>query len=162
MFKKGQTQQIFVWIFVVVVAGLILFFGIRLLKQTSDLKDEVVVGKFFNDLDKKLEQYFFLDKGSNGRENFLLPNGVEWVCFVDGNFPDWRNYGFVDAEDRKLIEDLSNFGNVFVGPFGLYENNRIKTEVDLKLEDGVFCKRASGGLVLDLENEGVVEGVSIK
>ena len=58
--KRGQTQEIFVWLFVLIVAGAILFFGIKLIKKSEGLKDEVLVVKFFNDLDKKLSQYYFL------------------------------------------------------------------------------------------------------
>ena len=47
--KRGQTQEIFVWLFVLIVAGAILFFGIKLIKKSEGLKDEVLVVKLFND-----------------------------------------------------------------------------------------------------------------
>ena len=58
MKKRGQTQEIFTWIFVIIVAVAILFFGIKLLKNTNELKDDVLIIKFFDDLDKKLKQYY--------------------------------------------------------------------------------------------------------
>ena len=81
--KRGQTQQIFVWLVVLVVAVSILFFGIKLIKKAEGLKDEVLIIDFFNDLDKKLSQYYYLDKGSSGEERFLLPNDVKKVCFTN-------------------------------------------------------------------------------
>ena len=47
MLNKGQTQQIFVWLVVLVIAVSILFFGIKLIKKTEDLKDDALIVKFF-------------------------------------------------------------------------------------------------------------------
>ncbi|MBI2105661.1 hypothetical protein HYT56_02370 [Candidatus Woesearchaeota archaeon] len=159
MLKRGQTQEIFTWIFVIIVAVAILFFGIKLLKNTNELKDGVLVVKFFNDLDKKLSQYYFLDKGSSGEEKFLLPSNVEWICFVN---PDSADSYPPYIEEKILINGLKGFSNVFIGPFGLYEENRFNASTKLYLTDPVCKKISNGVLIINLENEGVKDGIAIK
>jgi len=159
MKKRGQTQEIFTWIFVIIVAVAILFFGIKLLKNTNELKDDVLIIKFFDDLDKKLKQYYFLDKGSSGEEKFLLPNNVEWVCFVNPDSSD-KYPDFV--EEENLINGLKEFSNVFVGPLGLYEENRFNVSTKLFLTNLVCKEVSSGALIINLENLGVRDGIGIR
>ena len=157
--KRGQTQQIFVWLVVLVVAVSILFFGIKLIKKAEGLKDEVLIIDFFNDLDKKLSQYYYLDKGSSGEERFLLPNDVKKVCFTN---PDTLRDNPRDREVHYFFQ-LKDFSNVFIMPNALYENNRFKLETKFKINSNPFCKTAVGGsLSLELENLGVSDGVKIK
>ena len=112
MLKRGQTQQIFVWLVVLVVAVSILFFGIKLIKKTEDLKDDALIVNFFNNLDKKLSQYYFLDKGSSGSEKFLLPSDVKEVCFINSEI-------ITDNPNDQQIHyffQLKDFSDVFVMP----------------------------------------------
>ncbi|MBI2508228.1 hypothetical protein HYV89_04720 [Candidatus Woesearchaeota archaeon] len=165
--KRGQTQEIFVWLFVLIVAAAILFFGIKLIKKSEGLKDEVLIVKLFNDIDKKLSQYYFLDKGSSGEERFLLPRNIEWVCFAKKgaiNF-NYLSRPHVGGEDGKLMRDILGILDegtyVFVGPLNLYENNRFKLNIKIKTE--VLCKEVVNGVLsLDLENKGVSDGIEVK
>ena len=50
--KKGQIQPIFTWIFMLILAVSILFFGIKVVKQGEGLKDEVLLVDFFQNLDE--------------------------------------------------------------------------------------------------------------
>ncbi|MBS3150957.1 hypothetical protein J4443_01085 [Candidatus Woesearchaeota archaeon] len=158
--KRGQTQQIFVWLFVLIVATSILFFGIKLIKKTENLKDDVLVVNFFNDLDKKLSQYYYLDRGSSGEERFLLPGDARWVCFVNetGNFVE----GNVPDNDGGLVDKLKDFSDVFVGPLNLYEENRFNMSTKITLDNNPECfDVANGALTINLKNEGVVKGINI-
>src|SRR3989344_5279159 len=152
MLKRGQTQQIFVWLVVLVVAVSILFFGIKLIKKTENLKDDALVVKFFNDLDKKLSQYYYLDRGSSGEERFLLPGYARWVCFVNetGNFVE----GNVPDNDGGLVDKLKDFSDVFVGPLNLYEENRFNMSTKITLDNNPECfDVANGALTINLKNE---------
>ena len=163
MNKKGQINQIFVWIFVLIVAVSILFFGIKLIRQGEGLKDDVLIIKFFNDLDKKMSQYYYLDKGSKGGEEFFLPTDVKYICFVGDNGFSPSNFdSVVSSADKGLIGELRDYSNVFVGPLNLYKENRIKLETKFMVEDNPFCLRVvNGKLSLTLENEGAKDGVKV-
>ena len=154
MEKRGQTQEIFVWLFVLVVAASILFFGIKLIKKSSDLKDDVLVVKFFNDLDKKLKQYYFLDKGSSGQEKFLLPSDVKEVCFI--------NSEKTISAGNNYFDQLKDFSNVFILPNTLYQENRYNLTTIFSIDNNPECfGLANGVLTINLVNEGVQKGVNI-
>ena len=157
MEKRGQTQEVFVWLFVLVVAASILFFGIKLIKKSEGLKDDVLAVKFFNDLDKKLKQYYFLDKGSSGQENFLLPGDVEEVCFIKNDLVN-------KPEDEKInyFYQLKDFSNVFILPNTLYQENRYNLTTIFSIDNNPECfGLANGVLTINLINEGVQKGVNI-
>ena len=45
--KNGQMQQIFTWIFILILAVTVLFFGIKTVRQGEDFKDEVLLIDFY-------------------------------------------------------------------------------------------------------------------
>lgn len=171
MGKRGQINQIFVWLLVLVVAVAIIFYGIKVIKKSERLKDDVLVLKFFSDLDKKLSQYYYLDVGSKGSERFSLPGNVQYVCFVNGRDFDARNFdSVVGRYDEGLIQalrpdpnDLSKpYSNLFVGPMNLYEENRFKLETKFFLDKNPLCRSISSGILnINFENLGVKQGVKI-
>ena len=164
MLKRGQTQQIFVWLVVLVVAVSILFFGIKLIKKTENLKDDALVVKFFNDLDKKLSQYYYLDRGSSGEERFLLPNDVEEICFINSNIDsesDFTNQ-MISNKDKNYFFQLKEFSNVFIMPNTLYNNNRFNLATKFLIDNNPECFNViNGNLNLNLINEGVAKGINI-
>ena len=168
--KRGQIKQIFVWLLTLVVAVAIIFYGMKVIRGSERLKDDVLVVNFFSDLDKKLSQYYYLDKGSSGRERFTLPSNVQYVCFTNATgrlsdtAPFLKGIGRADYSIVKSLRDLSE-DNVFVGPMDLYEENRYKLDSKISLrEDRIIdCASVSGGILsLSLENEGIKKGVQIK
>lgn len=155
--KRGQTQQIFVWIFVLVVAAAILFFGIKLIKKSESLKDEVLVVRFFQNLDKKLSQYYFLDKGSNGEERFLLPNEVREVCFVKSEM--------ITSSENNYFYQLREFSDVFIKPESLYSENRynLTTKFTFTANSTFKCLNVVNGVLnVEFMNQGANNGVEIK
>lgn len=158
--KRGQTQQIFVWILVLVVAASILFFGIKLIKKSEVLKDEVLIIDFFNKLDKKLSQYYYLDKGSSGEEKFLLPSDVEEICFVNetGNFMQSN----VPGNEGELLDKLKDFSDAFIIPQTVYQQSRYNLTTIFTVDDNPKCFNVvNGALTINLYNEGVSKGVKI-
>lgn len=158
--KRGQTQQIFVWILVLVVAVSILFFGIKLIKKSEGLKDEVLIVRFFDILDKKLSQYYYLDRGSSGEEKFLLPSDVKEICFVNetGAFVVSKVYG----DDGNLIDNLKEYDDVFIVPQILYSTNRYNLTTLFILDNNPECFNVvNGALSINLINEGITKGINI-
>lgn len=101
--KKGQTETIFIWIFIAVVAGLIFIFGFKMIKNITNTGEDVVVVKFFQNFEKKVNDFYYLDEGSQGRESFNLPSWVEKVCFRKGNDLSGGFGVTLDAKTRNLV-----------------------------------------------------------
>ena len=160
--KRGQIKQIFVWLLTLVVAVAIIFYGMKVITSSERLKDDVLVVKFFSDLDKKLSQYYYLDIGSNGQERFTLPSNVQYVCFKEG-VSNWNldDISLVGSYDEGLIKSLED-ANVFVGPMNLYEENRYQLETKISVDKNPKCFDIIGGILrLSIENKGVNDGVQI-
>jgi hypothetical protein len=81
-FKRGQTSQIFTWIFILIVAVSILLFGVKLIKQTKDLSEKASYEVKIEELKDSIEEVFFLDIGSSLNYQLNFPVDVEKVCFV--------------------------------------------------------------------------------
>ena len=162
--KKGQVQVIFTWIFVLILAISILFLGVKLIKQSNELKDEVVLVDFFKNLERKIDNYYYLDKDSSGIEEFILPEGVTKVCFINlGNFN-----GASGIPDEKYMNDFKIYSNVFIFPKEEFKENRAKivlNENDATLffvANTIPCPTVTGGrLRIKLTNDGV-HGVKIE
>ena len=145
--KKGQIQPIFIWIFVLILAVSILFFGFNLIKRGEGFKDEILLVDFFNNLEGKINDYYYLDEGSSGTEEFLLPNGVTDICFVDSDT--------TDAYYKQFKIDDVMYSNVFVEPRTKFEGNRFKIE-NFAVDIDPTCGKVSGGrLQIKLENQGL-------
>ncbi len=161
--KRGQIKQIFVWLLTLVVAAAIIFYGMKVIKSSERLKDDVLVVKFFSDLDKKMSQYYYLDVGSSGQERFTMPSNVQYVCFTDGTI-NW-NPSSIDTAgtyDEDLMESLKEDFNVFIGPMNLYEENRYELTTKFSISNNPKCFDIIGGILrLNFENEGVNKGVQI-
>src|SRR3989344_5165500 len=150
--KNGQMQQIFTWIFILILAVTVLFFGIKIVRQGEDFKDEVLLIDFYKNLEKKINDFYFLDIGSSGREDFILPNGVTRVCFIS---PDY------DVSSDDYMESLKEFSNVFVFPNTEFRENRIKLD-RFFVDTDTTCVIVSGGRVeIKFTNMGV-QGVLIE
>ena len=84
MNKKAINNQIFVYIFAILVIGLILIFGIRTIGQVKIKGDQAEVVKFFNDVDAIVERVYDYDVGSSVTlDKIRVPGVVKRVCFED-------------------------------------------------------------------------------
>jgi hypothetical protein len=168
MTKKGQTQQIFVWVFILIVAVSVLFFGIKVLNQSEDLKDEVLLVDFFKKLDKKMGDFYYLDVDSVGFEEFILPVSATEVCFYDEN----TNLDLM-KDNEKFISTLTEFSDVFVFSEVGFRENRHNLTVKFEAKgiplvpnpdspEKLFCGDVNGGLLrLKFTNQGI-DGVLIE
>lgn len=149
--KRGQVQQIFIWIFVLILATSILFFGIKTVKKGEELKDEVLLVDFFKSLENKINNYYYLDVGSSGVEEFVLPSGVTNVCFIDEDS---------STANEEYINSLKEFSNVFIRPETDFKENRAKID-NFFVDIDILCLPVAGGrLSIRLENKGL-DGVGI-
>lgn len=152
--KKGQIQIIFTWVFILILAGVILFYGIKTIKKTQDLGNEAVIINFFQDFNDKIQLYYSLDTGSSGIEEFKLNNKINYVCFTKND-----NFGSMPSDvDEIYLNNLIPFDNVFIMP-PVYENNRANIN-NLDIQQNPTCIEASGGL-LRIQLRTTVGGVDV-
>ena len=155
--KKGQVRMIFTWIFVLIVAGLILIYGVKVVRNTQKFSEDVVVVNFFKELKNKVDLYYSLDIGSIKKENFKLPAKIKYVCFTEnsaiGTLP-------TDIQDkRSYLEGLREFDNVFLFPL-VYEQSRTNIGSKLDLDKNPKCFSVSGGL-LQIKLQTTEDGVNV-
>ena len=138
---KGQLETIFVWIFVALVAVLVFVYGIKMVKNITDLGEDVKTAKFFQDFEKKVNEFYYLDEGSQKTESFWVPGWVEYVCFrgASGNF----NIKFDDT--TKVFVGINTGKNVFFAPI---TNPEIHMKnVKLLENDRNICAKVDNGNV---------------
>ncbi len=142
--KRGQTQTIFIWIFIAVVAGLIFIFGFKMIGNITSVGEDVKVVKFFQNFEKKVNEYYYLDDGSQGSEEFWLPGWVEYIC-VRGS------EGFTDESmfDNKIKSLVNDDGfqdrNVFFVP--IKDSGMHMKEIDKLGNSNSVCMEVYGGSV---------------
>ena len=147
--KKGQTQTIFIWIFIAIVAGLILIFGFKMIKNISETGEDVAVVNFFQKFEKRVNEFYYLDEGSQGSGEFSLPSWVEYVCVrKSGNYP------FSDQKSLTLISS-ENFEerNVFLIPIK-DSSLHMKRVKNLEGSDGGCFEVVNGRIKIVFINDG--------
>lgn len=154
--KKGQIQPIFTWIFILILAVTVLFFGVKTIKQGEDFKDEILLVDFYKNLEKKINDFYFLDVDSSGREDFLLPNGVTEVCFINEG-----EYSSDGTSKGDYMESLNIFSNVFVFPETKFKENRVKLDKFFVNTNPTCFSVRSGSIEIKFINKGV-DGVLIE
>ncbi|MBU2640009.1 MAG: hypothetical protein KKG75_04895, partial [Nanoarchaeota archaeon] len=145
--RKGQTEQIFVWIFVLILAVSILFFGVKIIRQGEDLKDEVLLVDFFKNLERGVNDFYYLDIWSSGTREFLLPNGVKEVCFTNIT-------GNIGGSYSTYLTSLSSYSNVFVFPETEFRENRYNVTNFVVLSNPECVPVSGGRLKIKLKNIG--------
>lgn len=108
MEKRGQTQQIFTYIFALVVAGLIIGFGYYAITNVLDLFHKVDTIKFNKDFEKQINIYYDFAPGTNGNIKLRTPDGIKAICFVDQGSLNEINYPDV-KETAKILQNKNVF-----------------------------------------------------
>ena len=154
--KRGQIQIIFTWIFILILIGLTLVYGIKFVQKTKQLGEDVVLVNFFQNLNDKIQLYYSLDVGSKGNEEFKLNNQVKYVCFTKEGALTYLNS--LTKEDNEYLDNLNEFDSVFIIP-PVYKNNRMNI-THLVVDINPNCVDVSGGL-LRLNLETTKDGVKV-
>lgn len=132
--KKGQLMgQPFVYIFLLIVAALILFFGIRAIIGVVNTGSEVEYNRFVNEIEK-VENKIYSDSFGSAMslEKISVPKSISEICFINRDLE--INLDLInDFELRKFINiSYSGFQdeNLFFASDKLraIELNRVKIE----------------------------------
>lgn len=82
MKKRGSIDQVFVYIFALVVAALIIGFGYYVITKVMNLGKEVETIKFKQDLEKNINLYYDFAPGTSANLQIRVPSGIKAVCFI--------------------------------------------------------------------------------
>lgn len=134
MKKRGQMDQIFVYIFLVVVAGLILIFGYRGIQQVIHTGEDVEFVKFLTEFRKETDKYYYLAEGSMKKVSLRVGFGIKEVCFVGED----RDFDYEDEEVNALMKTLKDKNMFFVMKKGKEKIGAQKIE-HLKPAGNLLC-----------------------
>ncbi len=111
--KKSQTFPI-MWIFVLVIAALIIVFGAYLVKKSSDSLRESEMQNLLLTFSSAVERHGKLPKGSVEKISLAVPSGTEEVCFVDRK-----------AEyDRFVRNELNSYAEIYSDANLFFKTNK--------------------------------------
>ena len=120
-----------------------------MVKNITDLGEDVKTAKFFQDFEKKVNEFYYLDEGSQKTESFWIPSWAEYVCFrgTSGSF----NTVFDDT--TKVFIDLNTGKNVFLVPITNPEIHMKNVKL-LENDKNICAKAINGNVDITLINSG--------
>ena len=91
MKKRGQLlEQPFIYIFIVIVIGFVVIFGVLKIKDLNEVKEEATYLKFQTDLKDAVGRTYNKNEGTlltfskqSSNKPLLLPKDIKQVCFHD-------------------------------------------------------------------------------
>jgi len=165
MNKKGELlSQPFIYIFMIIVIGLVVILGFTNLKNLIGFGCTVESEKLMHDFKNNVKQMYGFSSGSKQKYSFTTPSGINGICFVDSTMsPDLAKITYKDIQDYVAIKssagDLNE--NIFFSGSDeecLPEPNKIDK---LKVQGNTLCFNvAKGKFDYVLENKGTFVEIS--
>jgi hypothetical protein len=152
--KKGQLfGQPFVYIFIIVVAALILFFGFKAVRDILNLQEGVEFSTFVINLDEEIEKVYHLDYGSSfSLEDMAVSSNINEICFLDLDKP--RDVGNIEDEiARELIDSAVNKNIFFISEDELLDPF-FNEKIVVREENPLCVKVENGRINVRLTNQG--------
>ena len=156
MFKKSQIQsKIFIYMLAIMIGGMVLLFGYRVINEMNEKSDKVAFIRFTNKLNEDVESISY-EPGSVKTEKYMLPANFGRICFVDlDNIQDTsylNGYPIVkDSVESKAQK------NVFLLKGDNFETFYVES---LHLNDPYFhC--VDSGRTINIRMEGLGDGTII-
>lgn len=167
MHRKGQMMaQPFIYIFALILAALILVWGVKMIVDFMGTADKAELGKTVEKIKSETDKYYNLGEDSSTEIRLMLPKGITYLCISEKDKP--ITSAVCKKKDKKgaissctasgmdtvlpmLLKKATN--NLFTVPFaqakvsnGKFTANNLKP---LSTEQGdVFCIANGGKLVL--------------
>lgn len=156
MNKRGQMQQVFFYIFAIIVTALILFLGIKGIYYVKTTGSEVEITNFITDIKSATQKNYNLGFGSVTSKELFTPSELTLVCFLD---PEKR-IDFSVISDPALKQKISLLSeqkdeNVYINlqakdnPLRSYKINNLKPKNDIQC-----IENPTDSIVLIFENKG--------
>ncbi len=169
MNKKGITQQVFIYIFVAFVIGIVFIFGFKILKDLNETKRIAIYQDFKINLKNDVENIFYKSPGSiiefssrSSRKPLILPEDVIKVCVKDKNRNlDNSEVSKLKQDEKFTVENLDKNIILFGGNYNAFDINNL----NLKPEKNPLCFRIVNGrfsFILESKFEGDENFVEIR
>lgn len=138
--KKGQIQQVFIYLLTIVAVGMVLLIGYRAIGGLMAKGCDVEKATFKSTLESYIDKY--ADFGSYHLENMKAPCSFAEVCFVSsdeiGTDPFTSTNPIIkDSVESGIEENIFLVKTEVTEPFGYME--------EIEVEDGVVCIENSNG-----------------
>lgn len=92
MQKKGVSDQLFIYIFILVVIGLVFIFGIKQINNVRELNDKATYVEFKSEFVNAVDNVYNKNKGTrvtystqSSNKPIMLPNNVKRISFETAN-----------------------------------------------------------------------------
>lgn len=153
MNKRSQTQQIFVYILMVIIVGVVFIFGFRAISQIMQKGEDVALAKFKNDLTDMVR-----DIGASHdikREDFALSSRFSRICFASTSpLPETKK---INPVIRSIV-DSGGLENTFLLSDKLEESFNVGK---IYLDEGYLCVDSRAGKIR-LQFEGMGNSTAIR
>ena len=159
--KKAQTEQIFFYIFAIIVTAVILFLGMKAIGYTKTIGSQVDLARFITDVNNGAQKNFDLGTGSLTKIDLYNPLGTKIICFLNPK----ENIDFSIIKDSKLQQEISSLSKLKDSNMYIGVENELKAYniENVKAKNGIQCKQEPfSGLSLIFENKGLYSEVEIK
>ncbi len=152
MKKRGQLlSHPFTVILTLVVAALILFFGISSIRDLLDVNSQVDIATLRNTLQKEVNTYYTLDEGSRKSISIRVPRQVAYICFVDQSSE--IDYSLIPNKKENLVRTINDKNTFLISELNKPSINPLNIE-HLKPAINPLCIKTSNNLIANIINKG--------
>lgn len=147
--NKAQIQVMpFIYIFALIVAALILVFGLKFVFDLQASGEQIELGRFKLDVEREVSFIYNLDTGSSSEVTLKTPTKIKTICFTNSE----KDVRTTDKQLRDLLF-LNPENNFFIISEDPSQDKSFNIE-HLKSDTNPFCIQPKGELSLIFENKG--------
>ena len=141
--KKAQTQQVFIYMMVIIVVGAVLLIGYRSIDNVLERGCDVEMSTFRSNLEDDLNRNTRF--GNVANNEYRAPCSVDEVCFVDSDADELdSDYEFIQEEvsagteqdvfllESEILQESLSIGNIEVDDIVCVENRG--GNIDVRME----------------------------
>ena len=121
MKRKGEVQQVFIYLMVIIVVGAVFLLGYSMITKIMEKQCDVERVTFVKELESNLEKYS--SRGYSNTVEIKAPCDYELLCFVKSKV-EYANPDDIDSIPFSVIKQLVKLGdsqNVFLIKDGYVE-----------------------------------------
>ncbi|MBS3145314.1 hypothetical protein J4414_00740 [Candidatus Woesearchaeota archaeon] len=147
--KKAQIQEMpIIYIFALIVAALILVFGLNYVFNLQKTGEQIELGRFKQDIEREVAFMYNLDTGSSSEVKLRTPSKINTICFTN---PEQK----VTSSNKQLNDllFLNPTHNFFILADDPSQDKSFNVE-HLKSDINPFCTEIKGEFKVIFENKG--------
>lgn len=145
--KKGVAEQVFIYIFALIVMALVLVFGFRSILDIKEKAELTEISKFISNLKDLINTYYNFDVGSSKEIKLNAPSKVNEICFVN---PKQEIKGKIsDAFFYETLKENTKY-NVYILPLDAYPEpapDFIIEHLEVNEKNNPLCIKTKDGIL---------------